>query len=199
MTRELYGANLRKTPLVLTGIFVELLRLHFSSNKGQFRYTNDPVKTDLLIEASYNWDPEKANKRPACYVKRGNLSYTKLVIDNLQHIAHIEGSETYVKSCRGNYTLLCICENIGTTERLSEEVSELFLAYESKIREEFDFKEIHVEALGEISVLKGYQNLYVVPVILSFFFTEAWQIILPQLKLGKIVYQLDLPSMDKAP
>jgi hypothetical protein len=189
-TRNITGRDLRKTPLVITGILVELLRTYFGSNEGDFRWSSDENSTQIIIEPAFEWNEEVSQKRPACYVKRGTLNYNRLVIDDLQNIRPIEGSITHAVQGMGSAVLMCIGELAGAAERIAEEVSEVMQVYSPVIRQEFNFLDFNVSAVGEVGISKEHSNMFNVPVGIQFRFSEAWNIICPRVKVQDILHEL---------
>ncbi len=184
--------EIRKTPLVLTGIFVDLLKNHFKTNSGDFQWHENAVTTKLIIKPAYLWDAEIVQKRPACYIKRGGLRYQKIVINNLQQISQKTDTISYVVTCQGSIIIVCMSENAGTVERLAEEVSELFIAYTPIIRKEYDFIEFKMENIGEVSLLKEHSNIFIVPVTISFLFSENWSLVHKALKVDELLLKTNV-------
>jgi len=78
--RELI-CELRKTNMVLYGMFVELVREFYRFNSPYVmgapavRWDPDPQKTGIWIDSELNWNPSNPEFLPAVYVKLGGVQY----------------------------------------------------------------------------------------------------------------------------
>ena len=76
--------ELRKTNMVLYGLFVELVRelYRFESpyivGCPDVKWDPDPQKTGIWIDSELNWNPEHPEFLPAIYVKLGGVQYSSL-------------------------------------------------------------------------------------------------------------------------
>jgi len=191
-TRELTTVKIRKTPLVVTGIFVELLKQYFQLNEGQFRWSQDCNSSQIVVAPSYEWNPTEfaAQKRPACYIKRGGLTYTRVAINDLHSIHPAEDTKGFAVVGSGDVSLLCISTESGAVELLAEEVSGFLTAYSPEIRKELTFSTFRVAGIQPIGVLKEYTNAFVVPVNIVIGFNEVWSLTYKAPKIAHIVTSL---------
>lgn len=73
--------ELRKTNMVLYGMFVEIVRNFYRLNSPYVmgapavRWDKDPQKTGIWIDSELNWNPEHPEFLPAIYVKLGGVQY----------------------------------------------------------------------------------------------------------------------------
>lgn len=73
--------ELRKTNMVLYGLFVELVREFYRFNSPYImgapdvRWDPDPQRTGIWIDSELNWNPSHPEFLPAIYVKLGGIQY----------------------------------------------------------------------------------------------------------------------------
>ena len=78
--RELI-CELRKTSMVLYGMFVELVRQFYRDQtpyvigSPDVRWSKDPQKTGIWIDSELNWNAAHPEFLPAIYVKLGDIQY----------------------------------------------------------------------------------------------------------------------------
>lgn len=179
--------KIRKTPLVVTGIFLELLKAHFRVNSDQFRYTDDKTETRVIIEPAYNWDSTHVQKRSAIYIKRGAFSFSRIAINDQQSKDLRDSTTEYTLRVNLPVTCMIISKVSGEVERLAEETSEVLLAFKEQIRQDFGFKRFDVVQVGEIGLLEESHEFYAVPIVVSTEFTESWIVQIEALKLQQVI------------
>ena len=89
--------RIKKTPLVIVGIVLELLRIHFGQNSVRFPWNPDPEASKLILEPIDQMDFEVCQKRPAIYVARGPITYQRIAMDDLHINNPREGEKTFTK------------------------------------------------------------------------------------------------------
>lgn len=92
--------NIRRTPLILTGMFVELIRALYAEEDNLYPPartwvpTNDEDEDHLFIEPAYKWDDKNIERKPAIYVDIGDLKLSEKVTQGIgSHGVHYDLKE----------------------------------------------------------------------------------------------------------
>ena len=81
--------QLRKTNMVLYGMFVELVRNFYRLNSPYVmgapavKWDKDPQRTGIWIDSELNWNPSHPEFLPAIYVKLGGVQYGSITGDGM--------------------------------------------------------------------------------------------------------------------
>lgn len=77
--------NMRKTPMVLYGIFTELLQQFWSTGQDnklfgtpEIKWHPDPKRTQMWIDTELRWETEHPEFRPAIYIRLAPIQYGTL-------------------------------------------------------------------------------------------------------------------------
>ena len=187
--------TIRKTPLVVSGILVQLLRHYLNENSVDFKppvdfQSEDYTRLDsLLITTHDSFDLETTQVRPAVVIRRGELQYERIAMNDMRKRS-IDGSAIgHVMWVTGSYVLLCIAKNAGVVERLAEEVSEVLIGFKQAIRQDFAFHRFDYRATGEVGLLEESQEFKVIPCTVAIAFSESWDVERTDLpKIGKVSF-----------
>lgn len=187
--------NLRKTPLLLDGIVLELLRKYFQQQEDYRYLPLDKVQSKLVIEPSYLWSPESCQNRPGVFVKLGNISYgnPRLGMDDL-YGNNLTPPFNVPDGTLREYAIMAAVDiavhNVsklpGEAKILAGLTSDLLLAFAPRIRRDFAFMRFAVTGIGEIGKLEESSEFWTIPVLISAGFAETWVLEQEALRLNEV-------------
>jgi len=175
-------------PLVITGIFVDLLTSHFGTpewieeprlRKLVWKPTPD---TGILIEPQFRWTPQMANKRPSIIIKRNAwASEPRGIGDDICQGNPLQspGMEKYLVQWVGSHTIFCTHTTGASAELLGAEVARELGQFAKVYRDKLGFLRVRVTQIGDLSKLEEDQESLVVPVTIGYAFEEKFSI-MPQ-------------------
>lgn len=168
--------TIRKTPLVLTGIILEILKSYFQQMGSQFKYQVNELNSKLIIEPSFKWNPEQCQNRPGIFVKREDITFgdPRAGMDDLHTIYPIQ--KKYATFGRSAWTIYCISKVPGEAEILSEKASDCLIAFAPLIRRDFRFISFGVSKIAPIGKMEESKEFWAVPIRLHSFFSESWDL-----------------------
>lgn len=186
--------SLLPRPILLTGVFRDILTRHFASadqiEDPSLRDVlwKDTQDTGILIESVHRWRPETTEKRPAVIVKRNAYQNQRLGIGDRRQGPPVdkEGNAHYVTFWQGSHTLFCLGGTGAQAEILSTEVQRHFTEFAPVISETLDLKRLQVLQIGAVAELEEAQENFVVPITIGYNYEERW-VIRPQVpRLNRI-------------
>lgn len=186
--------HLRKTPLILYGIFVELLRQFYSDAKNIPINTcavwdPDPKVSGIWIDTEYNFEDNVLEKRPAIYVKLGEISYNSTTGRRDSRIGmNLEDGEYYFSRVgQGYVSFVHIGATKGQTIVLAGATLDYLDAFSSVIQRDFCFESFDVVKLSPIRIDKSEaKDTYHSDVVCAFSFQDVWTLKLESQKLKKL-------------
>ena len=139
------------SPSNLPAIILEILKVHFGANSTQFKYLQSSTETKISIQKSEAFNPELIQKRPALYVKRGTIQINRDSIgDSLgRHPTHGRGKFMRLS---GTITVYCVAQSGGEVDRLTSEVLDCLLIFQTLISEDFQFLRFKVNSIGDFPI-----------------------------------------------
>ena len=183
-------------PLLLTGLFRDMLIRHFSDPKElrsedlrQFIW-KPGADSGILIESAYRWRGDLVEKRPAILVKRNAYRQRRLGIrdeiigagTDSALFKNERGAHTiHTVNWMGSHTIFCIHGTGASCEILASEV-----------RQQLLLEDFQVTEVGEISELEEATENYVIPITVGWVYNKTWQLKLESLPLRKVVQDLNL-------
>jgi hypothetical protein len=204
--------RLRKTPLVVSGILVQLLRYYLAENSVQFRpgtssATENLTRDDALLVTTHdNFDLNITQVRPAVIIKRLAMQYRRLVMNDQLTRAKDGSTNAKVMLVSGGYQLLCLSKNSGEVERLAEEVSEVLISFKEEIRQDFNFTRFDFADIGETGIIEESEEVFAIPCAVLIEFTESWETVRigdPTFTPGRVSFefkrQLDAEGIELFP
>jgi len=174
--------SLMNRPIVLTGLFRDVLIRHFSSDK----YIEEPdlrhliwksgEDTGILIESIHRWRPETTERRPAVIVKRNAYQNERRGIGDrrMGPIADKEGNDHYVTFWKGSHTLFCIGGTGAQAEILATEVQRELTEFGPELVRTLGLMRFQVTEIGAVGELEEAQENFVVPVTVGYAYEERW-------------------------
>lgn len=183
---------------ILTGVFLQLLRSHFSSAerieeprlrnclwvpKVDDPVTVDPQRSTILIEPVYRWAPNQLQARPAIVVRRNEMQPRNRIGIAMNEVRTLgglnpgslpEAGREYYLPFTGSHTLFCAAEDGGMAELLSTEVARELYQFARPIVEEFRFEFLELTHIGAVMKLEESAEHLVVPVTFQYGFNDQW-------------------------
>jgi len=195
LTKELkLIGQIRKTPLVLYGIFLELVRQFYSKDENQpidisKVWDRDVAKTEIWIDTEYVWEDESPEFRPAIYVKLGDIKFSSYTgrHDGLAGMDIEQGEYHYSRTGDGQVSWVHIARAKTEAVLLSGSTLDYIDALSDIIRRDFCFDTFKVINLSPLSLDKESRERYRSIVTASFSYQDTWAIKRESPKLKKIV------------
>lgn len=188
MTQQNELQFIRKTPLVLTGIVLEILKNWFKTNSEQFKYDENKLETRIVIESSYKFDPADCQNRPGIYVKLGAIQPKgrgRAGFDDVNSV--YPDSVSYTAISNGTLTVFCVSKLPGEVSQLAAEVEDVLLCFSPLIRDDFKFDIFDLASINEIGKIEESIEFWTIPIQMVFGFNETWVIKELGLKIKKIL------------
>jgi hypothetical protein len=190
--------NLVPRPLLITGILVQWMRLHFTEQANienpflhEALWTEDLETSGIVIDSVFKWNPAQTEKRPSIVVKRGPWKVLRYGIDDRKMVGATPKSVggACCKPCRchntmyqGSHTLFCIAGESAEVEILAAEVYRELVQFGPVAREVFNLLKFVVSDIGEPAILEEATENFVVPIVVSYGAQDVWQICMPSLQ-----------------
>lgn len=194
--------HLRKTPMLLDGIFTEVMRqLYNSADNGyslrhNWQWAEKPeAKSHVWINSAYVWNDAEPDFRPAIYTALSPIAYSNVTGRqrartgmNLE-----EGHYHYGRFGKGNVTYAHIGRTQGETQELVSNSLDLLDAFSDIIRQDFCFRTLNVIQVVPSRVSsKEPRERFRGEVILEYTFEDTWSLKLESPKLQRIVFKAGL-------
>ena len=185
------GINVRKTPILLTGIILEILKAHFSQEEI-WKYVDDEASTRIDINPSFKWDPKRTQDRPGIYVKREDIVIgPRLGMDDLYHEDMRTGEKEYAINSNVSWTVFCISPQVGEAEELAMATSDVLIFFSPLLRRDYKFDMFGVTRIGAVGKMDESREFWLVPVQVEGKFNEVWPITPEALKIQSINLKVD--------
>lgn len=201
------------SPLALIAIFVEVIRLRFSQDnayKLPYYWSPDPSpepdeeNTDdsprkILIESQYLQHPDARDYRPAIFVERGDMAFSKIVVGNRGAYSEALDANVYVMHATTPISVLCVTKDRGESMSIAEMVTFYLASLLPELRETFGFQDASLPVLAGTQVYRRSSNdieEWVTPVNLQITCKHIWReaVIAPKLQEIRMQLGLNAPS-----
>ena len=180
--------ELRKSSQVLYSIFVSVLRMMYSSNKGRtfgcpdVVWKMDPQKTQLWIDTELRWEDARPDFTPAIFVSLGEMKYEVPPTMDLQGrtLLSEDAEQHYERTVTGTATIVHVCDKAGAACCLADNTENYLSSLQDQIRDEYCFD--HFLVTGRIPRQKkdeqqtAGKGKYISAVSVQFTFTDAWAV-----------------------
>jgi len=186
--KDIEELHVQKTPLGVSGIVLALLKDYFANNSQQFKYSNNPTETRLLLDLHQQWKPENCENYPGVYIKRNNWMPRQegQVLGDFQSFEHPTGVEYWVPvTC--SLSVICIGKQYGELELLLNDIGMFFTIFRGPIEQELDFNRFQVMGISGSQILHEDKNYRVGQVDLGCMFNFNWMLTLEKPLVSKIV------------
>jgi hypothetical protein len=174
--------SLLARPILITGMFREVLSNHFSSaafiEQPELRHLiwQTGETSSILIEAIHRWNPQMTELRPGIIIKRNSYANHRVGINDKSqgNPGDRQGNPHFATYWIGSHTLFCIGGSGGQAEVLSTEVQRELTEFGPLIREAMQLHRFQVTEVGAVSELEEAQENFVVPVTVGYAYEQKW-------------------------
>jgi hypothetical protein len=204
------------SPLAIIAVFVETVRLRFSqdnAHKLPYYWDDDPTPkpdeehTDnaprkIMIESQYLQNPDARDYRPAIFVERGDMPFSKIAVGNRADYNEALDMNTYVMHATMPINLLCVAKDRGESMSVGEIVAFYIAAILPELREAFGFQDANLPVLATTQVYRRSSHdieEWVTPVTLQVTCKHIWREAVIAPKLREIRFHLGLGPEGNAP
>ena len=198
-------------PLAILAVFVETIRLRFSQDNAYrtpYYWSDDPTpvpeeeNTDdaprkIMVESQYLQHPDARDYRPAIFVERGDMPFSKIVVGNRAEYDVKTDSNVYVMHAVTPISIICVSKNRGESMSLGGIVAFFLAAILPELRETFGFQDAALPLLGATQVFRRSSNdieEWVTPVSLQVTCKHVWREAVIAPKLQEIRLHLGLST-----
>lgn len=176
--------SLLPQPLLMTGIFREILVRHFAD--PSFIATPELAHlvwktgetSPILIESVHRWVPASTERRPAVIVKRNAYSNRRVGIGDrlMMPLLSSNGAAHYATFWVGSHTLFCIGGSGAQAELLGAEVQRELHHFAPVFQRALNLHKLQVVDVGGVSEVEEAQENFVVPITIGYAFEDLWVI-----------------------
>ena len=195
--------HIRKTPLVLYGMFVNITQQLYGSDINLpidvcAKWDKDPTKTKIWIDTEYKWEDESPAFRPAIYIKLGQITYKSVTgrHDALYSVDLVQGEQLFSRSGAGTATWVHIGSSKGESVALAGATLDFLDGFATVIRDDLNFQTFQPASLNATVVDKEAKERYRSEVVMEFMFEDNWAIKLESPKLKRIVFMAGQQILD---
>lgn len=202
--------SIRKTPMVLYGIFVELLRQIYSEEiqdpdlgwvwAGKDGATNtDPNASKIWIDTEYKWNDEAPDFRPAIFISLQTITYASYAGSNSRGLIGVnlkEGEYDYERSGKAAVEFVHIGNTKGEGVKLAEQTLDYLDAFADVIRKEFCFEKFFIQEATPIQVVKEDREKFRSTVKAHMEWSDTWTLKLESPKLMKVIFGAGQRTLD---
>jgi hypothetical protein len=168
---------------LVTGIFRLLLIEHFqratnieNPDLQHLLYTTDEA-TLLWITDHTRWEPEKAGKRPAIVLQRGDWNHPKTATLGGQSGTTVEGNKKYITSWVGSHQIRCAAPEGGEVELLAAEVYRFLMHYGPYMRHNLNWSRFQIKHVGGPQRMPEETIHWSVPITVEYAWDESWVLV----------------------
>lgn len=175
--------TLRKSCMVLYGIFTEIVRMAYHDTDGRLLGTPNvkwsPKGTKLWIDSELRWEDEHPEVRPAIYVQLSQIEYSPIIpgFNGKVLSANRFGERHYEHKASGQVTFMHIASTSGEACALADNTDYMLSSMQDPICKDFCFT--HFESLGRTpleKMPKEASDKYGSGVTFAFAFNDAWDV-----------------------
>jgi hypothetical protein len=153
--------HIRKTPNVLYGMFLELTRQFYSDHNNIpidtcAHWDPDPTKSSIWIDEEMEWDEENIEKRPAIYIKLGNITYKSLTgrHDSRMGVDLEQGEYKQSRNGEGTVTWVHIGSSKTEAAILAGSTLDYIDAFSWVIRDDLRFQTFELSSISPMAYEK---------------------------------------------
>ena len=175
--------ELRKSCMVLYGIFTEIARLVYHDTDGRLKGT--PMVrwsrggTGIWIDSELRWEDEHPETRPAIYIQLGQIQRAPYIAGRNAQIEPADrfGERHYAHRVTGSVTFMHVAATVGEACSLADNTDYALSMMQDPICNDFCFTRF--EATGRVpleKLPKESGERYASGVMFSFEFCEEWDV-----------------------
>lgn len=192
---------IRKSPLVLYGIFVEITRQIYAAEfqpPDGWLWNKDTNLTKIWIDSEYKWEDVAPNFRPAIFISLSPIKYISYTGNDrgLQGMNLKEAEYDYARSGQCSVSWVHMCNTKGEAVMMASLTHDYLDAFSDVIRKEFCFRKFHVTDFIPPQPVKEDREKFRCTVTAFLEWTDAWTLKLESPKLKEIVFQAGQEVMD---
>jgi hypothetical protein len=168
-------------PLIMDGIFCELLKQHFSDARNiehteltSRLFSQLAEDNEILIAEHTVWTPIQAQRRLAVIVKRNQWQCVKQGTFDNTHGTTTEGFRKHMKMWRGSHTLFAIANEGAEAQILAAEVYRYFNHFGPVFRRYFDLMLFELTEVGPVSQIQEWDDHWGIPITIGYGWSDTW-------------------------
>ena len=180
--------KIQLTPVTVRGIFLLLVRLHYSSTENygpmkeklkNYIWSKDPSKSTITATYDYDYDPAALDKKPAIFVGLDDIEYKKIVTGNHSHHTYDRAGEHLVKTACTKVIIRHIGSSPDEALTLENLTCQFFLGLQPIIRDTLP-QVMEYDVVGSKSSRpfeknsQQAQQRFISDTIIAFSFNSAW-------------------------
>jgi hypothetical protein len=175
--------ELHKTPIVLYGIFIEIVRQLYS-NPDNFplgipadvRWTSDPAPTRIWIDTDYVWEDTNPEVRPAIYTKLSDITFASLAgrKDGIVGVDIVEGEKWYATTGTGSVSWVHIGRTNAEALVLAGATLDYLQGLSQIIRDDYCFQTFSLASMSPLQAAKESKERYHSIVTFSYSCQDVW-------------------------
>lgn len=177
-----------QTLLGVSGILLNLLKNHFTYTNSQFKYSNNPIETKLLIDLHQQWRPENCENHPGIYVKREGTSFRSPVrtMGDYNKLLENKYSYSFIITNTSQYSIMVIGKEFGEVENLAEETAMFLTAFGERIRQDYEFINFEVTQVSATQIYQEDKQFRLCQIGLNLIYNRNWDLTLEQPSLKTV-------------
>ena len=193
--------EIRKTPTVLYGIFVEVVQQCWRGpsedrlfGTPEIQWHRDPKKTGIWIDTELRWEAEHPEFRPAIYVKLSPIQHGTIGNNKTGIISRDVQEATYLygRTGEGQVSFVHIGSTAGEACSLADATEDYLDAFSPVITDDFCFDWFKLATRAPLQQLsKDSKEKYGSVVTYDFRFTNEWTLKLESPKLRSLVVRTE--------
>jgi hypothetical protein len=161
--------QIRRTPLILCGMFVELMRSLYAEKDNLYPPARTWVPTNdedhLFVEPSYKWDDENIDRTPAIYVDTGDLKLSADPVKGIgSHGTHFdmkEGADYREHVVGGSVAFAHVCEKRAECMLYQGITYDLIAGLSFAIKRDFCLEKFDLRAILKPKLTKDQPRTFV--------------------------------------
>lgn len=183
-TRVSSLCHLQPRPLLMTGLFRDLLTKHFQADTPEAHELRHLIwradaQSSILIESIHRWRPQTTERRPAVIIKRNAYSNRRIgIADRHQgNPADRQGNPHFSTYWMGSHTLFCIGGSGAQAELLGGEVQRYFTQNGHIIQRSLRLMRFQTTEVNPVGELEESTESFCVPVVVAYAYEESWKLV----------------------
>ena len=165
-----------KSPIDIIGLFVAIIRERFAFNGPEFpwKWDKDDTLSKVFIDAGGVDTYGNNDARPAIYVDRSSLVYSKVALNNLADYSLRNSSRSYTCKVSGQVAIDCISKNRGESTILSDIAASHLVMSDDLFRKVYNFQDIGPVSLGNTETWEKDDRVFISRVQCEFTHDIFW-------------------------
>lgn len=175
--------DLRKSSMVLYGIFTELARYIYRDTQGRLLGTPDiiwkPSGTDIWIDNELRWEDQHPEVRPAIYIHLAPLQFTSVLPEQQTRFTPVDeqGVRHYEQKATGAVTFMHVASTVGEACSLADNTEYKLSLMQDIIQDDFCFLDFQTQGRTPLEKLPAEaSDKFASGVTFGFEFAHAWDV-----------------------